>query len=411
MRRRVVVTGIGTVNPLAHNVKDTWDAVTSEKCGIAPTTLVNVEKYPAKLAAEVKDWKATEYLDKKAVRQMARFTQFACVAAKEAMEDAGHGEGTFDPYRTGVIMGCGIGGFEIIEEGYKVIFAKDGRVAPMTIPKLILNEGPANVAIQHGAKGPCYAVVTACAAGTDAIGNALMSIRAGQTDMVITGGMEAPISLLAIDGFSKIHALSTNEDPKTACRPFDKERDGFVIGEGAGALILEELEHAKKRGAKIYAELVGYGQTCDAGHITAPAPDGAGGALSMTLALKDAGMEPHEIDYINAHGTSTPTNDNIETNAIKTAFGDHAYKLKVSSTKGMTGHTVGAAGAIEAIIGIKAMEESFFPATIGLENEAEDCDLDYVKGKGVKGEINAFLSDSLGFGGHNGSLIFRKYKD
>ncbi len=410
MKRRVVVTGMGTVNPLAKNVKDTWDAIKKGECGIAPTTLIDIEKYPSKVAAEVKNWNATDFIDKKAARQMARFTQFACVAAKEAMEDAGLKEGNFDPYRSGVIMGNGIGGFEIIEEGYKQIFS-DKNVAPMTIPKLILNEGPANVAIQHGLKGPCYAVVTACAAGTDAIGNALMSIRSGQTDMVITGGMEAPISLMAVDGFCKIQALTTNNDPKTACRPFDKDRDGFIIGEGAGVLILEELEHAKARGAKIYAELAGYGQTCDAGHITAPAPDGEGGARSMILALKDAGMEPEDIQYINAHGTSTPTNDPIETMAIKTAFGEHAYKLKVSSTKGMTGHCVGAAGGIEAIISVLAIKDGFFPATIGLVNEDEGCDLDYVKGKGVEGEINAALSDSLGFGGHNGSLIFKKYKD
>ncbi len=410
MKRRVVVTGMGTVNPLAKNVKDTWSAIKAGECGIGPLTLIDSEKYPSKVAAEVKDWKATDFLDKKAVRQMARFTQFACVAAKEAMEDAGLTEGTFDPFRSGVILGNGIGGFEIIEEGYKQIYS-DKNVAPMTIPKLILNEGPANVAIQHGLKGPCYAVVTACAAGTDAIGNALMSIRAGQTDMVITGGMEAPISMMAVDGFCKIQALTTNPDPKTACRPFDKDRDGFTIGEGAGILILEELEHAKARGAKIYAELVGYGQTCDAGHITAPAPDGEGGARSMVLALKDAGMEPEEIQYINAHGTSTPTNDPIETQAIKTAFGEHAYKLKVSSTKGMTGHCVGAAGGIEAIISVLAIKDNFYPATIGLETEADDCDLDYVKGKGVEGEIKAVLTDSLGFGGHNGSLIFKQYED
>jgi 3-oxoacyl-[acyl-carrier-protein] synthase II len=410
MKRRVVVTGMGTVNPLAKNVKDTWEAIKKGECGIAPTTLIDIEKYPSKVAAEVKNWNAADYIDKRAARQMARFTQFACVAAKEAMDDAGLKEGNFDPFRSGVIMGNGIGGFEIIEEGYKQIFS-DKNVAPMTIPKLILNEGPANVAIQHGLKGPCYAVVTACAAGTDAIGNALMSIRSGQTDMVITGGMEAPISMMAVDGFCKIQALTTNNDPKTACRPFDKDRDGFIIGEGAGVLILEELEHAKARGAKIYAELAGYGQTCDAGHITAPAPDGEGGARSMILALKDAGMEPEEIQYINAHGTSTPTNDPIETMAIKTAFGEHAYKLKVSSTKGMTGHCVGAAGGIEAIISVLAINDGFYPATVGLVNEDEGCDLDYVKGKGVEGEINAALSDSLGFGGHNGSLIFKKYKD
>lgn len=411
MRRRVVVTGMGTVNPLAKNVKDTWESIKNGECGIAPTTLVDVERFPSKVSAEVKDWKASDFIDKRAARQMARFTQFACVAADEAMKDAGLDiEGSFDPYRSGVILGNGIGGFEVIEDGYRQIF-RDKSVAPMTIPKLILNEGPANVAIMHGIKGPCHAVVTACAAGTDAIGNALMSIRCGQTDMVITGGMEAPISLLAIDGFCKIQALTTNNDPKTSCRPFDKDRDGFTLGEGAGIVILEELEHAKARGAKIYAELAGYGQTCDAGHITAPSPTGEGGARSMMVALKDAGMEPEDIQYINAHGTSTPKNDPIETNAIKTAFGEHAYKLKVSSTKGMTGHCVGAAGGIEAIISILAINNNYYPATIGLETEDEACDLDYVKGQGVEGEITAALTDSLGFGGHNGSLIFKQYED
>lgn len=410
MKRRVVVTGMGTVNPLAKNVNDTWEAIKNGECGIEKTTLVDVSRFPSKVSAEVKDWKAADFIDKRSARQMARFTQFACVAAKEAMEDAGHKEGTYDPYRTGVILGNGIGGFEVIEEGYRQVF-REKSVAPMTIPKLILNEGPANVSIMYGIKGPSHAIVTACASGTDAIGSALMSIRSGQTDMVITGGMEAPISLLAIDGFCKIQALTTNNDPKTACRPFDKDRDGFILGEGAGILILEELEHAKARGAKIYAELAGYGQTSDAGHITAPAPDGEGGARSMMVALKDAGMEPEEIQYINAHGTSTPKNDTIETQAIKTAFGEHAYKLKVSSTKGMTGHCVGAAGGIEAILSILAINNNYYPATIGLETEDEACDLDYVKGKGVEGEINAVLTDSLGFGGHNGSLIFKQYED
>lgn len=411
MRRRVVVTGMGTVNPLAKNVKDTWDAVKAGKCGIGLTTLTDVSKYPSKVAGEVKDWNASDYIDKRAARQMARFTQFACVAANEAMADAGFDKpGSFDPERAGVILGNGIGGFEVIEEGYKAIFAGKN-CAPMTIPKLILNEGPANVAIMHGIKGPVHAVVTACSAGTDAIGNALMSIRSGQTDMCVTGGMEAPISLLCIDGFCKIQALTTNDDPKTACRPFDKDRDGFTIGEGAGILILEELEHAKARGAKIYAELAGYGETCDAGHITAPSETGEGGARSMILALKDAGMEPEDIQYINAHGTSTPKNDPIETLAIKTAFGEHAYKLKVSSTKSMTGHLVGATGGVEAIFCIKAINDNFFPPTIGLENPDPACDLDYVKGKGVEGEIKAALTDTLGFGGHNGSLIFKQYED
>lgn len=415
MRRRVVITGMGTVNPVGHNVDELWDSIVNGRSGIGLITKFDPTEYPAKIAGEVKNFDITQYLDKKTARKMAEFTQFAVASAEQAMEQAGLlKEGAFDPFKAGVILGNGIGGFEVVEASLEDLLAKGpGRISPMTVPKMIINEGPGNIAIRYGLKGPCYALATACASGTDAIGAALNSIRNNQADVIVTGGTEAAITKLAAAGFCKIHALSTNfnDTPEKACRPFDKDRDGFILGEGAGILVIEELEHAKKRGANILAEITGYGITCDAGHITAPDPEGAGMARCMQYALEDAGIKPEDVDYINAHGTSTPTNDPIETMAIKKAFGDHAYKLKVSSTKSLTSHLVGAAGGLEAIIAVKAIENNFFPGTYNLDNPDEDCDLDYVPNKGVPGKIDIVMSDSLGFGGHNGALIIQRYKD
>ncbi|MBI9097825.1 MAG: beta-ketoacyl-ACP synthase II [Spirochaetaceae bacterium] len=414
MKRRVVVTGMGTINPIGQNVEETWEGLITGRSGIGPVTRFDISEYGARIAGEVKDFDISQYIDKKNARKMALFTQFAVASAHQALKQAElMKEGSFDPFRTGVILGNGIGGFEVVQESTEDLIEKGpGRISPMTIPKMITNEGAGNIAIEFGLKGPCYIVATACASGTDAIGAALNSIRCNQADIIVTGGTEAAITKLAAAGFHKIHALSTrNDEPLKACRPFDKDRDGFILGEGAGILVLEELEHAKKRGATILAEITGYGITCDAGHITAPDPEGAGMARCMQYALDDAGIKPEDVDYINAHGTSTPTNDPIETKAIKTAFGDHAYKLKVSSTKSLTSHLVGGAGGLEAIISVLAIQNNIFPATYNLDTPDEGCDLDYVPNKVVPGKIDTVLSDSLGFGGHNGAIIIQRYKD
>ncbi len=414
MKKRVVITGLGTINSLGHNINDFWDEIKTEKCGVGLITRTDTSQLATKVAAEVKNFVASDHMDKKDARKMALCTQFAVIAAGEAIKDAGITEENFDLERVGTILGNGIGGFEVTEASHKAIFEKGPqRTPPMTIPKLISNEVPGNVAITYGLKGPCWVVTTACASATDAIGNAVMTIQSGRADAVVTGGSEASLTQLGIAGFNVIGALSTkyNDEPQRASRPFDKDRDGFVIGEGAGCLVVEELEHAKARGAHIYAEIGGYGNTCDAHHLTAPNPEGEGATRAIKLALEDAGMKPEEIDYVNAHGTSTPTNDPIETLSIKNALGDHAYKLKVSSTKSMTGHCIGAAGAIEAIICTLAIRDSFFPATINLDEADPACDLDYVPNKGQNGEINAAMTNSLGFGGHNSILIIKKYKD
>lgn len=405
---------MGTVNPIAHNVEETWEGLMTGKSGIGPLTRFDAAEFGARIVGEVKDFNASDYIDNKSARKMALFTQFAVVSAQQALTQAGLlKEGAFDPWRAGVILGNGIGGFEVVEDSLKSLLAGGpGKISPMTIPKMITNEGAGNIAIEFGMKGPCYVIATACASGTDAIGSALNIIRNNQADVIVTGGTEGAITMLAAAGFHKIHALSTrNDEPLKACRPFDKDRDGFILGEGAGIVVLEELEHAKKRGANILAEVTGYGVTCDAGHITAPDPDGAGMLRCMQMALDDAGIKPEDVDYINAHGTSTPTNDPIETRAIKGVFGDHAYKLKVSSTKSLTSHLVGAAGGLEAIISVLAIQNNIFPATYNLENPDPECDLDYVPNKPVEGKIDTVLSDSLGFGGHNGAIIIQRYKD
>ena len=414
MKKRIVITGLGTINSLGNNIDEFWDGIKSEKSGVGYITRTDTENLATKIAAEVKDFVASEHMDQKEARKMALCTQFAVIAAGEAVRDAGLTEGNFNPERVGTIIGNGIGGFEVTENSIMTIAEKGPkRTPPMTIPKLISNEIPGNVAITYGFKGPCWVVTTACASATDAIGNAMMTIQAGKADVVVTGGSEASLTQLGVSGFNVIGALSTayNDSPEKASRPFDKDRDGFVIGEGAGILVLEELEHAKARGAKIYAEVAGYGNTCDAYHLTAPNPEGEGAARAIKLALEDAGLKPEDIDYVNAHGTSTPTNDPIETKSIKTALGDHAYKIKVSSTKSMTGHCIGAAGAVEAIVCTLAMRDSFFPATINLDEADPACDLDYVPNKGQNGNIDVAMSNSLGFGGHNSIVILKKYKD
>ena len=411
MREKIVVTGMGTVNPLGHDLKETWQGITEGRSGIGRITRFDTTDYASKIAGEIKDFDPGLYMDRKEARKMALFTQFGVAASVQAMEDAGLKEGDVDPERIAVVYGNGIGGFEALEEAYiKLLEAGPRRVHPMTIPKLITNECPANIAIILQALGPAYTVTTACASGTDAIGNALLLLRAGIADVVITGGTESSITRMGVAGFNVLQALSTrfNDEPERACRPFDKDRDGFIISEGAGTLVLETESHALKRGARIHAELAGYGCTCDANHLTAPHPEGLGAARAITAALNDAGMTPSDIDYINAHGTSTPTNDPLETKSIKRAFGDYAKKVRISSTKSMHGHIIGGTGAVEAIISIRAMQEGFFPPTINLEEPDPECDLDYVPNKGIKGEINTVMSNSLGFGGHNAILIFRK---
>lgn len=414
MRKRVVVTGIGTVNPLGNEVSVFWTALKAGKSGIGPNTKFDIAEYPAKISGEVKDFDATDFLDKKEIRKMDNFTLYALKSALEAMSDAGLRADNLDPERFGVIVGNGIGGIESLEEAYYRLYTGGPRRIPVfTIPKLISNIGPGYIAIQLNAQGPCYSVVTACASGTDAIGDAARWIHDGIADVMITGGSEASITKLGVGGFCVLQALSTkfNDDPERASRPFDKDRDGFVLSEGAGILILEEYEHAKKRGASIYCEYGGNGMTCDANHVTAPHPEGLGAIRAMNMALKMAGVGPDDVDYINAHGTSTPLNDPIETKAIKKVFGSHAYDLKVSSTKSMHGHCVAGGGGIEAIACILAMKEGFVPPTINLDEADPECDLDYVANQGVACEVNIAMSNSLGFGGHNGIVVFKKLKE
>lgn len=414
-RRRVVVTGLGTVNSLGHNVTDFWQAIRAGKCGIGRITRFDPTEFPAQIAAEVKDFDPSKYIEKREASRMDIFSIFAVHAAHEALEDGGIKIGeNIDKTRVGVILGNGIGGEITHELAYEKIFVGGGpnRIPPMTVPKLISNIAPANIAIATGAMGPNYALLTACSAGTDAIGAAAMWIRSGQMDMMITGGTEAAITKMGIGGFCVLKALTFdfNDAPEKSSRPFDKRRSGFVMGEGAGILVLEEYEHAKARGAKIYAELAGYGMSCDAYHVTAPHPEGDGAVLAVDMALKDAGIGPEDIQYINAHGTSTPLNDPTETGMIKRAFGKHAYNLKMSSTKSMTGHTIGAAGGIESIVCVLALRDQWAPPTINLDEPDVEagCDLDYVPNKGVDFKIEHALNSTLGFGGHNGIAIFRK---
>lgn len=411
---RVVVTGMGTVNPLGHSVDEFWSNIKAGKSGIGKLTKFDTTDYPAQIAGEVTAFDASDLVDKRALRSMADFTKYAAHAAAQAVLQANLTEGTYDPYRSGIFLGNGIGGFEIVEENMAKLF--DGgpsRVAPLTIPKLISNEAAGNLAMLFNFKGPAHTTVTACASGTDAIGEAFHQIRFGLVDVALTGGTEAAITQLAVAGFCRLQALTTkfNDNPTASSRPFDKDRSGFVMGEGAGILVLESLEHAQKRGAAILGEIVGYSMTCDAFHLTAPDPDGSGAARAMKAAQEMSGARVDEIDYINAHGTSTQANDSMETKAIKTVFGEHAKSLAVSSTKSMTSHLIGAAGAVEAIICLLALRDQYLPPTINLDERDEGMDLDYVPNVGRSGTIRYAMSNSLGFGGHNGVLVFTSFKE
>ncbi|WP_368298340.1 beta-ketoacyl-ACP synthase II [Cytobacillus firmus] len=410
-KRRVVVTGIGAVTPLGNNTETTWNNIKSGVSGVGPLTRLNADEYPAKVAAEVKDFNPEDFFDKKDARKMDRFTHYAVASSMMAVRDANLQITDENAHRIGVWIGSGIGGMETFENQYE-IFMKRGyrRVSPFFVPMMIPDMATGQVSIYLGAKGFNSCTVTACATGTNSIGDAFKVIQRGDADAMISGGAEAPITKMSVAGFCANTALSTNPDPKTASRPFDQNRDGFVIGEGAGIVVLEELEHALARGAKIYAEIVGYGATGDAYHITAPAPGGEGGARAMKMAIEDGGLKPDDIDYINAHGTSTDYNDKFETLAIKEVFGEHAYKLAVSSTKSMTGHLLGAAGGIEAIFTVLAMKEGILPPTINLESQDPECDLDYVPNKAREKEITAAMSNSLGFGGHNATIVFKRYE-
>ncbi len=410
-KRRVVITGLGTVNPTGNTVAESWAAVKQGVCGVGPITLYDTSNSKTKLAAEVKNFDPAAVLDKRECRKMARFTQFALTAAIEAMADAGIDMEKEDASRFATIVSAGIGGLPNMEEEHAKGEQKGfDRVSPFFVPMTIANMAAGQIAIRFGLKGYCYAPVTACAGGTNAIGDAFHRIRDGYEDLAIAGGAESCISPLGVGGFTSMKALTAATDPNRASIPFDAERGGFVIGEGAGLLVLEELEHAKARGARIYAEVVGYGANCDAHHITAPAPGGVGGAACMQLALADAGLAPEAIGYINAHGTGTPLNDSCETAAIKAAFGGHAAKLRISSTKSMTGHLLGAAGGVEGVFTALALHEGFLPATINLQQPDPACDLDYIPNQGVAEQVEYALSDSLGFGGHNAAVIFKRWE-
>jgi len=411
MKKRVVITGLGTVNPIGNNVKDTWENAKKGVCGIGPITRVDVTDHLVKVAGEVKDFSTEGIIDKKEARRMDRYSQLAMVAAVEAFSDSQLDMDKEDAFRCGVIFSSGIGGMETTEANYAT-GEKRGydKVSPFYIPMGISNMAAGNIAIRTGFKGMCTCVVTACASSNNAIGDAFHYVRDGYADVMLCGGAEATITHLGLGGFTSMKALNTTEDPNRASIPFDKERAGFVMGEGAGALILEDYDHAVARGAKIYAEVVGYGSTCDAYHITAPCPDGSGGAAAMTMAINDAGITPMDVGYINAHGTSTHLNDAGETMAIKTAFGDHAYKLMVSSTKSMTGHLLGGAGAVEAVFTTMALKDGFIPATINYQVPDEECDLDIVPNEGRNVQVEYALSNSLGFGGHNASIILKKWE-
>jgi len=409
--RRVVVTGIGAVTPLGNDAETLWSNIVANKSGIDFITKVNKDEFPVFAAGEVKDFDPKKHMDRKDARKMDLFTQYAVAASKMAVEDANLTIDEDNADRVGVWIGCGIGGMDVYEQQVRR-FIDNGyrKVSPFFVPMLIPDMASGQVSIQLGARGINSCTVTACASGTNSIGDAFKAVQRGAVDYIITGGTESPMTNMAFAGFSSMRALSFNEDPSKASRPFDKNRDGFVMGEGAGILVLETLDSAIERGAHIYAEIVGYGSTGDAYHITAPAEGGSGAAKAMQQAIDDAGISYDEIDYINAHGTSTEMNDKFETEAIKSVFKDHAYDLAVSSTKSMTGHLLGAAGGVEAVICVKAIDDSVLPATINYETPDEDCDLDYVPNESRKQPVNAVLSNSFGFGGHNACLVFKKYK-
>lgn len=412
MERRVVITGLGALTPIGNNIEEFWDSIKTGKCGIDEIKSFDTTNFKVKLAGELKEYNPENYFDKREAKRLDKFSQYAIIASREAWKDSGIDKDNENMERVGIIIGSGIGGIETIEtENKKCIEKGPDRVSPMYIPMGILNMATGNVAIDIGAKGESIAMVTACATGTHSIGESFRMIKHGYQDIVLAGGTEAGITPLSIAGFTNIKALTKSEDKTRASIPFDKERSGFVMGEGAGVIVLEELEHAKKRGAKIYAEMVGYGATSDAYHITSPAPGGEGGARAMKIAMEEAKVNPEEITYINAHGTSTHLNDSCETQAIKTALGEEvAKKVMVSSTKGHMGHLLGAAGGVEAIVCAKAIAEGFVPATINYRVPDEECDLDVVPNEGREVEVKYAISNSLGFGGHNSSILLKKYE-
>ena len=410
MERRVVVTGLGALTPLGLNVEESWNGIKEGKVGIDKITLIDASEHKAKVAGEVKNFNAEEYLGKKEAKRMDRFTQLAVVAAREAVKDSGIDLEKINKERFGVIVSSGIGGLGTIEE--QVINKHEkgiGRVSPFFVPMSIVNLVAGTIAIEFGAKGTCTSVVTACATGTQCIGEAFRNIKYGYSDIIIAGSSEAPITPMGVAGFASMKALSKSEDPLRASIPFDKERNGFVMGEGAGMLILEDMESALNRGAKIYAEVVGYGSTCDAHHITAPDPSAEMSGRALELAMEEGHIKPEEVSYINAHGTYTELYDKTETRAIKNALGEYAYKVAISSTKSMTGHLLGAAGSVEGIFSIKAIEDGFIPPTMGYKVPDEECDLDYTPNVGRKADVQVALSSSLGFGGHNAVIAFRKW--
>lgn len=410
--KRVVVTGLGAITPIGNTLADYWEGLISGRNGIGPITLFDASRHDCRIAGEVKEFDPQAYMDRKEAKRMDRFAQFAVSASKQALADANFEINDFNAEQVGVIIGTGIGGLKVMEDQQEIYLSRGpDRCSPFMVPMMIANMAAGLTAIHLGAKGPNTCTVTACAAGSNAIGDAFRLVQRGYAQAMICGGTEAAVTPLSLAGFAACKALSTrNDDPAHACRPFDLGRDGFVMGEGAGILILEELEHALSRGAKIYAEIIGYGMTCDAYHITSPVPGGEGAARAMQLALKDAGIRPEQISYINAHGTSTPANDSTETAAIKTALGDSAHNVAISSTKSMTGHLLGGSGGIEAVATVMAVAHDRIPPTINLENPDPACDLDYVPNQARTQAVDVALSNSFGFGGHNVTLAFRKYQ-
>jgi 3-oxoacyl-[acyl-carrier-protein] synthase II len=413
LKRRVVVTGVGLVTPLGVGVENVWQRILRGESGVGPITRFDASQHETKFAAEVREFKPEDYISPKEIKRMDLFIQYALTAAKIAMEDSGLDMGKEDAERVGVIVGTGLGGLPTLEKYHSILLERGpGRISPFFIPMLIANEAPGHIAIQFGIKGPNLCIVTACATGAHSIGDSLRVIQYGDADVMVAGGTEANLTPLTVGGFNAMRALSTRNDaPAKASRPFDKDRDGFVVGEGSGIIIMEELGHAKKRGAKIYAEVAGYGYNGDAYHITAPCPDGEGFIRCMRMAMRDAAVSPGEINYINAHGTSTGLNDQTETIAIKEVFKEKAYTIPVSSTKSMIGHLLGAAGAVEAIFTILAMRDSICPPTINYETPDPDCDLDYVPNSARSHIIDVGLSNSFGFGGTNSTLVFKRFKD
>ena len=411
MKRRVVVTGLGAVTPIGNTVEEFWNNAKEGKVGIGEITKFDTSDYKVKLAAEVKGFVAKEHMDFKAAKRMEPFSQYAVAAAEEAYKDSGLDLEKEDVFRAGVIVGSGIGSLQVVEREYEKILTKGpGRVNPLMVPLMISNMAAGNISIQLGLKGKCTNVVTACASGTNCIGDALRAIQYDDADIMFAGGTESCICPTGVAGFTSLTALSTSQDPMRASIPFDKDRDGFVLGEGAGVVVLEELEHARARGARIYAEVTGYGATGDAYHITSPAEDGKGAAMAMTLAMKEGGITPSQVDYINAHGTSTHHNDLFETRAIKAAFGDAAKDVVINSTKSMIGHLLGAAGGVEFITCVKTIQDGFIHQTVGTKEVDPDCDLFYAVGAPVEKEVNYVLTNSLGFGGHNATLLLKKYE-